>query len=337
LIGVDGGREREERRVAKMRIGTIAVLPIAMLGALACALLPATGRLPLALPTASAQCVPGSVTYYGEQYAGDAFVWCLDRSGSTAWGGLLDDLVAEVSTAIAGLAPEQQFSIVAFGSSTTVFSSALLPADPANVSDALVWLQLLTPQGGTCLADAGVASLGILQGSTATPALFVTADGEPNCPGPTATLSAITGANGTGIPIHAIYVESDAGGIAFMQQLAVMNGGTFLQPGGPLGVAPPMAQFPGVPIRRGDVDADGQLTIADPIRILLYGFGVDCAQICRDAADVTDDGVFEPLSDAVTLLGALFVPGHPPVPPPTGACGDDPTPDGLSCFGVVCQ
>jgi len=84
--------------------------------------------------------------------------------------------------------------------------------------------------------------------------------------------------------------------------------------------------------RRGDVNVDGGVNIADAIRLLNALFVPGSPQPdCIDSADVNDDGGNN-VADAVYLLNALFVPGsdNPPAP---GAldCGVDPTDDGIDC------
>ncbi len=80
---------------------------------------------------------------------------------------------------------------------------------------------------------------------------------------------------------------------------------------------------------RGDADSSGDLDISDPIRILLHLFAsFDVG--CRDAADVSDDGIVDQ-ADAIALLMYLFEPGPPPAAP-FPEVGTDPTPDSLTCF-----
>ena len=83
------------------------------------------------------------------------------------------------------------------------------------------------------------------------------------------------------------------------------------------------------PFRRGDVDADGLLTITDAIRVLGYLFLGGDAPACFDAADTDDDGRLN-ITDPVYLLDYAFR-GGPPPPPPHPTCGADPTLDPLEC------
>ena len=81
--------------------------------------------------------------------------------------------------------------------------------------------------------------------------------------------------------------------------------------------------------QRGDANADGRLDISDAVSILRYLFGAPTGIQCLSSADVNDTGVID-IADAVYLLSYLFAHGQAP-PPPFGTCGEDPTPDALSC------
>jgi hypothetical protein len=89
------------------------------------------------------------------------------------------------------------------------------------------------------------------------------------------------------------------------------------------GHIPPPSRFV-----RGDTNADGALDLSDSIAILGYLF-LGEALLCLDAADPNDDGTAD-ISDAIGLLTHLFLGGEAPRAP-SGACGLDPTPDGLDC------
>ena len=84
---------------------------------------------------------------------------------------------------------------------------------------------------------------------------------------------------------------------------------------------------PPVKFQRGDVDGSGDVTIGDPVGILLHLFiaGVEHPP-CLDALDVNDDGQVA-IGDAVAELDWLFRGGPPPAPPGVASCGNDPTAD----------
>lgn len=80
---------------------------------------------------------------------------------------------------------------------------------------------------------------------------------------------------------------------------------------------------------RGDVNADGNVDIGDPVAVLGYLFGGSPAPPCLDAGDVNDDGTVN-VADAVYDLTYLFSMGAAPLPPfPTP--GPDPTLDAVGC------
>ncbi len=81
--------------------------------------------------------------------------------------------------------------------------------------------------------------------------------------------------------------------------------------------------------RRGDVNADGTLNIADVIAVLAYLFSNGRSVSCADAADANDSGRID-VADAVYTLMYLFAAGRPPASPFT-ECGPDPTADLLGC------
>ncbi|MBN1419445.1 MAG: hypothetical protein JXP34_11755, partial [Planctomycetes bacterium] len=89
--------------------------------------------------------------------------------------------------------------------------------------------------------------------------------------------------------------------------------------------------FPGnVLFRRGDANADGEVNIADPVRLLAYLYAFGDPPSCADAADADDTGRLD-LADPIYLLNFLFAGGpEPPIPGPR-VDGFDPTEDELRC------
>lgn len=79
---------------------------------------------------------------------------------------------------------------------------------------------------------------------------------------------------------------------------------------------------------RGDVNADGQLDIADPVELIEYLFLEGLVE-CEDRGDTNDDGALD-IADPVRLLGYLFSGAAAPAAPFPG-CWWDGTVDGLGC------
>ncbi len=78
---------------------------------------------------------------------------------------------------------------------------------------------------------------------------------------------------------------------------------------------------------RGDCNNDGGFDISDAVSLLSSLFVPGSpSPVCADAADSNDDGGVD-ISDAVYKLSALFVPGSPSPAAPNPNCGEDPTED----------
>ena len=86
-----------------------------------------------------------------------------------------------------------------------------------------------------------------------------------------------------------------------------------------------------VAFRRGDVDGNGSLSLADGVFLLNHIFVPGTPPpACQDALDVADSGAIG-LEDPILLLNSIFVPGSPAPGAPFPACGLDPSPDALDC------
>jgi hypothetical protein len=72
-------------------------------------------------------------------------------------------------------------------------------------------------------------------------------------------------------------------------------------------------------------------TRGEPRTILSYLFLGEDDPPCLDAADADDGGTVD-ITDALYILGYLFL-GTAPPPPPATDPGPDPTPDFLGCLG----
>lgn len=81
--------------------------------------------------------------------------------------------------------------------------------------------------------------------------------------------------------------------------------------------------------RRGYINADAKVDLADVIYLLTFLFAHGPEPLCVKAADSNDDGSVD-IADAIKVLGYLFGGGNPPAAP-FAECGGDPTPDNLTC------
>jgi hypothetical protein len=95
----------------------------------------------------------------------------------------------------------------------------------------------------------------------------------------------------------------------------------------------------GTPFHRGDSDDNGQLQLTDAVRILGFLFLGGIPPTCLDAADADGNNQLQ-LTDAVRILGFLFLGGAAPSPPgpPPAACGLDSDETHLGCSSYTrCQ
>ena len=90
--------------------------------------------------------------------------------------------------------------------------------------------------------------------------------------------------------------------------------------------------------RRGDVNSDGLVRLADVMVLLAYMFLNGDAPSCPDAADVDDNRSIE-LPDAIYLVQHLFVAGSPaPSAPGPDTCGAAADPGQLGlCTDSSCE
>jgi len=191
---------------------------------------------PLDLPSGGAgigddeEDAPETVTFYGNQYEGDGFFWCLDKSCSMEWTGSLSILKSEFTEAVQSLTEASEFSVVAFSTGHIAWSPIPKRANAQNRIGASAWVQALQADGATCLADAAITTINISNLSDKDyKNILVLSDGVPTCPGPIETIALVTGANWQRTPINTIYIGIDADGIPFMQSLAAANQGEFSQ------------------------------------------------------------------------------------------------------------
>lgn len=88
--------------------------------------------------------------------------------------------------------------------------------------------------------------------------------------------------------------------------------------------------------RRGAVTDDDLVDFTDAIESLIFLFLGGTTLSCQKAADIDDNGVVE-FNDSIILLRFLFL-GEGMISAPFVDCGDDPTPDDLTCeLNVACE
>lgn len=167
---------------------------------------------------------PESITFYGADYEGDGFFWCLDKSCSMDGTQMLI-LKQEVSQALQSLSRNADLGLVAFSTNVVRWQSFPVRATVGNKAQATSWVQNLAAGGGTIFGPAGVATLQVAnQSHQRKRTLIVLGDGLPS--DETEALSSVTGANYQNLPINTILI-SDTSGVGFMQSLASQNEGSY--------------------------------------------------------------------------------------------------------------
>jgi hypothetical protein len=93
----------------------------------------------------------------------------------------------------------------------------------------------------------------------------------------------------------------------------------------------PVNDSAGTSFRRGDVTADGGVDLGDGLSLLNYLFQRGDAPSCQESADANDDGRLN-ITDVLAIVSHLFG-KQKPLPAPFAECGEDTTPDTLTCDG----
>ncbi|MFN0058864.1 MAG: VWA domain-containing protein [Planctomycetota bacterium] len=174
-----------------------------------------------------------SITFYGAEFEGDGFFWCLDRSCSMSWGGEIATLKIETTTAINQLSGQADMAIVAFSTNVTAWPTSEQPvrASLSNKTAANAFVQSLTATGGTCLGPGSVKAIEIAHKSGKRKRqILLLGDGVPYCSeagSGAEVLAAIQTANYENISINTLYISAAAEGIPLFQDIASQNNGTF--------------------------------------------------------------------------------------------------------------
>lgn len=260
----------------------------------------------------SAQPMPHSVTLWGRTVFADNLLWVVDRSSTMGWGAL-DVAKAEITAAINQLQSTQQFNVIAFSGLHTAFADGVVGATAPNRAAAIAWLNSLSASGPTCASPAVLAAfdhLGVAGAQGSDSAILYAGDDRDNCWPDHSELQVVAN-NSKGFKIHAFGLGTSASLFPYMQGLAGLTGGSFTQ------VA---SAFAASRFRRGDVNEDSWVDVADVGAILGHLFGTGPAPGCLDAADVDDNNHLE-VADAVFLVNYLFAHGHAPPAPGGQSCG----------------
>jgi hypothetical protein len=183
---------------------------------------------------------PELVVFYGQQYEGDGFFYCLDRSGTMSEGSKFPTLQKEVIKNLTQFSERVQFAIVFFDANVTKFPASGRPceATPAMKAAGSAYVTSNKTGHGTCCKEALVTALSFANQSTAKrKVILYLSDGGTTCPGTDGiqyaqqTLSEVKSRNTQQVKINTLYI-GPAGDETppdhseqFMKKLAAQNNG----------------------------------------------------------------------------------------------------------------
>jgi hypothetical protein len=180
---------------------------------------------------------PEVIFFYGQQYEGDGFYFCLDRSGSTA-NGELDIEKRETIRTIQQFSKKVYFAIVFYDQGLMKWPSTGRPAEASGgmKAQAVAWLSTIRSGSGTCVREGLMESLNFANRSPAKHnQIIYLGDGGTTCQGHNAadygrqTLAQVTAANFKRHTLNAICAGTDLSATDenFCKTLASLNGGTY--------------------------------------------------------------------------------------------------------------
>jgi len=178
---------------------------------------------------------PEIIVFYGEQYEGDGFFFCCDRSSSMAgeqWSKLQKEVVKDINQ----FSEKVQFSVVFFDANMIKFPTSGRPADANSaLKSAAIAMVMSTQTGqGTCSKPALLQSLNFANQSTAKrKQIIFLSDGRQTCNGQDETtyekalLGEVSARNTQRVHINSILIGTDWIDENFMRQLAAANNGKY--------------------------------------------------------------------------------------------------------------
>ncbi|MCK6461378.1 MAG: HEAT repeat domain-containing protein, partial [Planctomycetes bacterium] len=113
--------------------------------------------------------------YYGLKVASDRVVFLLDKSDSM-YHGLFDGVVEEMRAHLDSAGPTTRFNVVEFADKPAPWNAALVPANAANLEDAVRFLHRARPFGATDM----IAALRVGLRTPDVDAIVILSDGLPN-------------------------------------------------------------------------------------------------------------------------------------------------------------
>ena len=107
------------------------------------------------------------IFFYGQQFEGDVFIFCVDRSGSMGMYGALACAKREMCRTIKELSPEAEFAICFFDTGSAVWPSSGRPAKATSINKgkACDWVSRMVLGRQSCPQSALLRSLRMINSS----------------------------------------------------------------------------------------------------------------------------------------------------------------------------
>ena len=179
------------------------------------------------------------ITFYSQEYKGDAFFFAIDRSAKMADSGELEKAKAELIKIIKAFRPEARFGIVFFDNGIKKFpiNSRGAQANPAMKAAGINWTQAIPGGTGSCCQQGLIEALEFVnRGGAAHRVIIYVSDGSADCTGADEqtyldqTLSVVKEQNLQKGVINVIGVgEIGTAQEDFLKSLSSMNGGRYFK------------------------------------------------------------------------------------------------------------
>jgi hypothetical protein len=183
-------------------------------------------------------------TIYGEEINAETgtIIYVIDISGSMGWGAFmgsyatldgqiksgtrLDRAKVELRRSILSLPQSFKFNMIAYSCITYMWQPTLQQANDVSKSDALAWVEVLTPKENTGTGPATALSLY----DKSNHLVVLLTDGEPNCgaDGIEGHRLMISRANAHRATINVFGISAFGSWRSFCQQVASDSGGTYI-------------------------------------------------------------------------------------------------------------
>ncbi len=191
-----------------------------------------TGKIPLDLPAGGHRPeidtgpIPETILLCGQEFEGNSYYFCIARDTSMAVHCAYEMIKQDLQMAIRSLSQSASFNVVTYASDASRWSLRPKLASGSAKEAACAWLDGATLEGPNEIAIGIVETLATANTRPGpNPQIIVVSRGSIHCP--SSLYSAVSHANSQAIPIHTIYLGTNAQAGQLMRDLAAQNQGTF--------------------------------------------------------------------------------------------------------------